>query len=79
MTEIEESDAIVSKLFSCKFKIDGLLAVIASASVTSPSPAVVAPAENYGTALELLKQRFGKKQQIITALSQVIRQIIRQR
>jgi len=43
VTEIEESDAIVSKVFSCKFKIDELLAVMASASVTSPSPAVATP------------------------------------
>ena len=38
--EIEEPDAIVFKIFSCKFKIDELLAVTTSASITSPSPAV---------------------------------------
>ena len=135
VTEIEESYAIVSKVFSCKFKIDELLAVTASASVTTPLPTVATPplinskprlpkltlpkfsgdvtkwttfwdsfksavdensqltpidkfnylysplegnalrcvkglqlsTDNYGSALELLKQRFGKKQQIITA------------
>jgi len=135
VTEVEESDTIASKVFSCKFKIDELFAVMASASVTSPSSAVATPplntskprlpkltlpkfsgdvtkwttfwdsfksavnetsqltsidkfnylysllegnalrcvkglqlsADNYATALELLKQRFGKKQQIITA------------
>ena len=43
VTEIEELDAIVSKVFSCKFKIDELLAVMASASVTSPLPTVATP------------------------------------
>ena len=43
VTEIEESDAIVTKVISCKFKIDELLAVTSSSTSAHPSPAPVAP------------------------------------
>ncbi|XP_065902557.1 uncharacterized protein [Dysidea avara] len=137
VTEIEESDAIVTKVISCKLKIDELIAVTSSASFTSSETTVASPVnplthskprlpkltlpkfngdvtkwttfwdsfksaidenpqlapidkfnylnsllegnalrcvkglqlseDNYNTALDLLKQRFGKKQQIICA------------
>ena len=138
VTEIEKSDAIVTKVISCKLKIDELLAVTSSSTSAHPSTTPVAPTtipvvtskpclpkltlpkfsgdvarwttfwdsfksavdentqltkidkfnylynllegsafrcikglplseDNYDTALDLLKQRFGKKLQIICA------------
>ena len=49
VTKIEEPDAIVSKVCSCKLKIDEFLALMTSVSTTSPPPAVAKPLYHFKT------------------------------